>query len=108
MDTDNSNTISVEELKTGLADDRARAHLQLLGIDVQDTELFFSIFTAGCDDTQELEVSELAEGAMKAKGFAKAMDLQMLVHEVRTNEKRHHRFEQLVSEKLQLLCANIQ
>eukprot|EP00747_Dinoflagellata_sp_TGD_P057025 gnl/TRDRNA2_/TRDRNA2_150416_c0_seq1.p1 gnl/TRDRNA2_/TRDRNA2_150416_c0~~gnl/TRDRNA2_/TRDRNA2_150416_c0_seq1.p1 ORF type:complete len:688 (+),score=136.53 gnl/TRDRNA2_/TRDRNA2_150416_c0_seq1:104-2167(+) len=99
MDGDNDGRITLDEIKTCLRSQKARAHLALQGLDVQDAEMFFMLLAAETG-TEDVDIVQFAEGAMKMKGTANAMDIQTLMLKQRVTDERQLRFETEMSEKI--------
>eukprot|EP00747_Dinoflagellata_sp_TGD_P096686 gnl/TRDRNA2_/TRDRNA2_166912_c1_seq1.p1 gnl/TRDRNA2_/TRDRNA2_166912_c1~~gnl/TRDRNA2_/TRDRNA2_166912_c1_seq1.p1 ORF type:complete len:187 (-),score=36.02 gnl/TRDRNA2_/TRDRNA2_166912_c1_seq1:327-857(-) len=107
MDTDKSGAISLFELRECLSSERSQAVLKLQGLDVRDAELFFSIL--GIEDpSEEVDIDLFAEGAMKLKGYANALDIQALLFKVKVMERHQSRWESTVTGRFDRLSSLIE
>eukprot|EP00747_Dinoflagellata_sp_TGD_P170630 gnl/TRDRNA2_/TRDRNA2_202674_c0_seq1.p1 gnl/TRDRNA2_/TRDRNA2_202674_c0~~gnl/TRDRNA2_/TRDRNA2_202674_c0_seq1.p1 ORF type:complete len:631 (+),score=115.14 gnl/TRDRNA2_/TRDRNA2_202674_c0_seq1:58-1950(+) len=106
MDHDDSGSISLDKLQMCLKDDRARAYLALQGLHVQDIELFFKLLADGSGST-EVDIELFAEGCMKMKGSANAMDMQTLLFHTKAMQRQNDRFTKAVNQKLNAVMERI-
>eukprot|EP00747_Dinoflagellata_sp_TGD_P134675 gnl/TRDRNA2_/TRDRNA2_175359_c0_seq7.p1 gnl/TRDRNA2_/TRDRNA2_175359_c0~~gnl/TRDRNA2_/TRDRNA2_175359_c0_seq7.p1 ORF type:complete len:485 (-),score=72.43 gnl/TRDRNA2_/TRDRNA2_175359_c0_seq7:4-1359(-) len=106
IDDDGSGEISLEELHAHLKSHKVRATWRLMGIDIGEAETFFRLLSHTTEDGK-VEVDRFAEGAMKMKGSANALDIQTILYAMRTSSKRHDRFSRFVIEKLNSLDTSV-
>eukprot|EP00747_Dinoflagellata_sp_TGD_P033286 gnl/TRDRNA2_/TRDRNA2_136522_c1_seq1.p1 gnl/TRDRNA2_/TRDRNA2_136522_c1~~gnl/TRDRNA2_/TRDRNA2_136522_c1_seq1.p1 ORF type:complete len:116 (+),score=29.72 gnl/TRDRNA2_/TRDRNA2_136522_c1_seq1:2-349(+) len=85
-----------------LKDRKARAYLQLQGLDVQDAELFFNMVANSSED-REVHIDSFAEALLRMKGCANAMDVQALMFETKRNERQHIKLHDALSAKIDRL-----
>eukprot|EP00747_Dinoflagellata_sp_TGD_P208038 gnl/TRDRNA2_/TRDRNA2_81561_c0_seq1.p1 gnl/TRDRNA2_/TRDRNA2_81561_c0~~gnl/TRDRNA2_/TRDRNA2_81561_c0_seq1.p1 ORF type:complete len:632 (+),score=121.38 gnl/TRDRNA2_/TRDRNA2_81561_c0_seq1:58-1953(+) len=87
IDTDGSGTITQEEFDRHMQTNKGRHLLKLQGLDVSEAECFFRVLVAATDSA-EVDLSTFVDCAMKMKGQAKAMDLQIMLYEAKMTEHR--------------------
>jgi len=102
MDVDGSGTISAEEFRAQMENDRFKAHLQVMGLCIQDAEIFFNMMLAA-DEAEEVDIECFVYGCMRLKGHATSIDLQSLVYQTHLIHKSQHEFSHHVLEQLQAL-----
>jgi len=78
-DIDNSGTITAVEFEDHLKDHRIKAHLQALGLDINEARGLFTLLDM--DRTGDVVIDEFVTGCMRLKGNAKTLDMQMLMYE---------------------------
>eukprot|EP00747_Dinoflagellata_sp_TGD_P098309 gnl/TRDRNA2_/TRDRNA2_167408_c0_seq5.p2 gnl/TRDRNA2_/TRDRNA2_167408_c0~~gnl/TRDRNA2_/TRDRNA2_167408_c0_seq5.p2 ORF type:complete len:225 (+),score=51.69 gnl/TRDRNA2_/TRDRNA2_167408_c0_seq5:122-796(+) len=97
MDVDHSGRISLEELQSCLHSDKAKTQLTMQGLDARDAEMFFKIVSWE-SQSPEVDIELFAETAMKMKGYANAMDIQILLFKAKLAERKQFQFEQTVKQ----------
>eukprot|EP00747_Dinoflagellata_sp_TGD_P023796 gnl/TRDRNA2_/TRDRNA2_130080_c0_seq4.p1 gnl/TRDRNA2_/TRDRNA2_130080_c0~~gnl/TRDRNA2_/TRDRNA2_130080_c0_seq4.p1 ORF type:complete len:422 (+),score=59.40 gnl/TRDRNA2_/TRDRNA2_130080_c0_seq4:193-1458(+) len=106
MDVDGSGTISLGELMEFLDNAKARAYLQLKGLDVTDAEMFFFLL-ASANGSDSVDIDAFAEGAMKMRGQANAMDIQTVLYETKRIKQQHEFFANKIETKLDTLSRAV-
>merc|ERR1712187_521590 len=85
-DSDNSGTLTVQELDKQLDDPKVRAQLAALGMELHEARGLFGLLDVSGQGTVSIE--ELVVGFMRLKGGAKSIDLATLMTEnKRTNQQ---------------------
>lgn len=82
LENPHSGKISPEDFEKGFHSGKLRAHLRVLGLDIKDTQKFFSVLSATSGEN-EIDIETFVNGCMKLKGQATAIDLQSLWCETR-------------------------
>eukprot|EP00404_Azadinium_spinosum_P012229 CAMPEP_0180528326 /NCGR_PEP_ID=MMETSP1036_2-20121128/60728_1 /TAXON_ID=632150 /ORGANISM="Azadinium spinosum, Strain 3D9" /LENGTH=148 /DNA_ID=CAMNT_0022541857 /DNA_START=26 /DNA_END=472 /DNA_ORIENTATION=+ len=98
MDSDGSGTITMDEFSLHLNDERLRAKMDLLGLNVQDAEMFFKLL-AHISDGEEVVISDFVHGCCKLRGLATRIDLQTLSVESKKAYHQQRRFERKLAEQ---------
>lgn len=80
MDTDGTNTISLDEFIAHLDDDRVRAYFETLKLDVTDAGALFTLLDT--DHSGTLQIDEFIQGCQMLKGEARALDMRFMRFEV--------------------------
>lgn len=75
-DKDNSGSITRQELKCHLDDWRVRAHLRILGLEVNRADFLFTMLDV--DNQGQVGIEDFVTGCIRMKGFAKSIDLVSL------------------------------
>jgi len=78
MDTDATGTISKGEFTDFLQRGKLRAQLSVLGLDIQDAEIFFEVLSHASDGGEVL-IEDFVRGCMRLKGLATSIDMQTLL-----------------------------
>jgi len=81
VDKDQSNTISLEELRACLDDVRIATFLEVEGLSVSDAEMFYFLLTAQAG-TNKVDLSSFISGWLRMRGTASSLDLLSFQHEV--------------------------
>lgn len=84
VDTDNSGTITWQELKDNMGADCVKAYFSLVEIDVHEAQGLFHLLDV--DESGEVGIEEFIMGCMRLKGTAKSIDLATLLYE---NKRLH-------------------
>merc|ERR1711990_373030 len=66
LDTDSSGSIRHEEFQK-LEKGKLKAHLSVLGLDMRDAQMFFSLL-AECSEDSEVDIESFVTGCMRLKG----------------------------------------
>jgi len=80
VDTNNSGTISEEELRSCLQHVGMAAYFEMKGLDVKDAEAFFRILTC-MSGQDEVDVHAFVTGWLKMKGPATNLDLYTMQYQ---------------------------
>jgi len=86
LDTNNSETLDLDEFRRYLANERVVRLFQELGLDARDPITLFSALDL--DGTRDLDISEFVMGCIALRGGARAVDLAMFMNENRRMMKR--------------------
>merc|ERR1712226_1775914 len=78
-DKDGSGQITFAEFEAHCAESHVRAHLNVLGIQVNEAVGLFKLLDQ--DDSGEIHVEEFVMGCVRLKGGAKGIDLATLMYE---------------------------
>merc|ERR1719223_1424966 len=92
IDTDNSGTISLEELTQFVADDSLQlmAYFEALELNASDTGTLFKLLD--WDNSGTIDIDEFCDGCMRLKGEARSFDINCLMHDVRKIAKTMDHF----------------
>merc|ERR1711972_77013 len=77
-DLDKSGTLSWEEFRAHLENQKVRAYFQTLDLDVSQAHVLFELLDA--DGSNSVTIDEFLDGCMRLKGQAKSIDLNMLLY----------------------------
>jgi len=108
IDTDNSGSISADELECFLNDEHLRLYLEALELDLIETRSLFSLLDR--DESGEVSIEEFCEGCLRLKGEAKSFDIHCLLYEnqrMTFKWKEFMKFAEEMFEKLDTLCYKI-
>eukprot|EP00450_Noctiluca_scintillans_P037104 CAMPEP_0194553016 /NCGR_PEP_ID=MMETSP0253-20130528/97018_1 /TAXON_ID=2966 /ORGANISM="Noctiluca scintillans" /LENGTH=401 /DNA_ID=CAMNT_0039400491 /DNA_START=8 /DNA_END=1214 /DNA_ORIENTATION=- len=86
LDTNNSETLDLDEFRRYLTNERVVRLFQELGLDARDPITLFSALDL--DGTRDLDISEFVMGCMALRGGARAVDLATFMNENRIMIKR--------------------
>merc|ERR1719158_257345 len=89
-DTDNSGTMSLEELKTHLEQPRVRAYFAGLDIDPSEANIIFTLIDV--DGSGEVSIDEFVNGTMKLKGHAKSLDVVSMMYDNARHMAKFNKF----------------
>eukprot|EP00747_Dinoflagellata_sp_TGD_P111382 gnl/TRDRNA2_/TRDRNA2_171212_c0_seq4.p1 gnl/TRDRNA2_/TRDRNA2_171212_c0~~gnl/TRDRNA2_/TRDRNA2_171212_c0_seq4.p1 ORF type:complete len:635 (+),score=111.61 gnl/TRDRNA2_/TRDRNA2_171212_c0_seq4:81-1985(+) len=106
IDADGSGTINLEEFGAYMQTAKGRHLLKLQGLDVDDAETFFHLLTHA-SQCPEVEIGLFTDCAMKMRGLAKAMDLQVLFYQVKMLERKQEALGNDVTRQLQSLQSTL-
>eukprot|EP00747_Dinoflagellata_sp_TGD_P122458 gnl/TRDRNA2_/TRDRNA2_173633_c4_seq7.p1 gnl/TRDRNA2_/TRDRNA2_173633_c4~~gnl/TRDRNA2_/TRDRNA2_173633_c4_seq7.p1 ORF type:complete len:264 (-),score=38.43 gnl/TRDRNA2_/TRDRNA2_173633_c4_seq7:210-1001(-) len=106
MDADGSGSLSREEFAEHVKTPKGRHVMKLQGIDVQDAESFFQ-FLLNANGEEELNLELFTDCALKMRGFAKSMDLQILHYEVKRIQQAQGSFAADCTAQLKSLSASL-
>eukprot|EP00747_Dinoflagellata_sp_TGD_P114931 gnl/TRDRNA2_/TRDRNA2_172030_c9_seq3.p1 gnl/TRDRNA2_/TRDRNA2_172030_c9~~gnl/TRDRNA2_/TRDRNA2_172030_c9_seq3.p1 ORF type:complete len:285 (+),score=68.86 gnl/TRDRNA2_/TRDRNA2_172030_c9_seq3:52-855(+) len=106
MDENGSGFINLQELKECLKNEKAKAYLTLQGIDVQDAETFFSML-ADETESERVEIDAFAEGALKMKGMANAMDMQTVLYKMKVAQQQDAQFAKHMETRLDIMSQQL-
>lgn len=79
MDTDSDGTITLDELKSAIEDEKMVAYFNALGLEITDVQTLFMLLDR--DQTGRINVEEFLLGCMRLKGEAKSLDMAKLLYE---------------------------
>mmetsp|Transcript_16933 Transcript_16933/g.34340 ORF Transcript_16933/g.34340 Transcript_16933/m.34340 type:complete len:212 (-) Transcript_16933:2-637(-) len=79
IDTDGSGTLTAQEFAEAVQNERFRAQLAVLGLDIKDAEKFFRVVT----DLGVVDMEFFVDGCLRLKGSASNIDLQTLALETK-------------------------
>lgn len=83
MDDDGSGAISLDELETGLANDKVTAYFHSMKLDVSDAKTLFKLLdTSGDCGDNVVNIEEFVEGCWKLQGEATSLDAKITQIEV--------------------------
>merc|ERR1712008_66638 len=85
-DVDGSGKLSFDEFKAHLKHKLVKAYFHALGIDVAQAELLFHLLDK--DGSRMLTLDEFIAGCIRLRGYAKSLDVNLLLHETRQVSKR--------------------
>jgi len=85
-DSDGSGTLTWEEFKFYLENDRVKAYLSAQQLDAFDARTFFDILNGG--NGNEMNIEQFIVGCQRLKGQAKSVDLVALLHETRSMSRK--------------------
>lgn len=97
-DMDKSGTITYDELSQQLECQQVRAHLQTIGLEVEDAKCIYQLLDL--DKSGEISIEEFIFGCLKMKGYAKSIDLVSLMHENRRMRIHMIHFIDFVQQRL--------
>jgi len=87
VDKDNSNTISLAELRTCLNDVRIATFLEVEGLSVSDAEMFYFLLTTQAG-TNKVDLASFISGWLRMRGSASSLDLLSFQHETNVFNKK--------------------
>jgi len=102
LDTDGNGMISVDEIRNKLKTSRGRHLLRLRGLDPYDAEIFFKML-AHASGSSQVKLEMFTQCVMRMKGFAKAMDVQLLYYENKLMSQQLQRLRDQVITQLNLV-----
>jgi len=115
IDVTGSGTIKAADFYRQVANDKLKACLQVLGLNINDAQLFFQMLSTTDD---EVDIEEFVSGCMKLKGAATSIDMQSVLFQTRLiHRTQQHFFKDceatlrelvLCESKLQRLLGRIQ
>jgi len=103
IDKDNSGTITIQELKTHLEDERLRTHFESMELDTSDAWTLFKLLDA--DEGNLVDMDEFITGFMRLKGHAKCIDMAKLSYEHKWMSRRLASFMKRTDDSLEMLRA---
>lgn len=105
IDADNSGFITEDEFSRFLVNDKLKAHLAVLGLDIRDAEFFFDLL-AEVSDNEGVDIDVFVAGCMRLKGYATSIDLQSLLYETKVMHKSQKQFFLQCEALLKIAFAN--
>jgi len=92
MDTDNSGTLSFQEMSRLLDDKdmKLQAYFDALEVDASDARAFFKLLDA--DGSGEIAIDEFCEGCLRLKGEAHSFDINCMMYENRRSCQKMDKF----------------
>lgn len=78
-DNESSGTITADEFEELLEDQRVKAHMRALGLEIHEARGLFTLLDM--DHCGDVFIDEFVTGCMRLKGNAKTLDMQMLMYE---------------------------
>jgi len=104
MDRDHSGTVSVEEFRDHLMEDKMRCCFSVLGLDIGNAQEFFEML-ASMSERNVVDVDTFVEGCMNMRGAGKGITQQKLIMDTRrvlkAQEQNSQKLERIVTELLQ-------
>lgn len=100
IDTDMSRNISAEEFFRFAEDTEAMEALQVRGLDIKDTRLFFQMLSSMGSESDTVGIEEFVNCCLKMRGPASSLDLYTLHCQGR--RERRQQFRALMAIQLQL------
>uniref|UniRef100_A0A7S0ART8 EF-hand domain-containing protein n=1 Tax=Pyrodinium bahamense TaxID=73915 RepID=A0A7S0ART8_9DINO len=85
-DADGSGTITWDEFKGYLENDRVKAYLSAQQLDAFDARTFFDILNG--ESGNEMSIEQFIVGCQRLRGQAKSVDLVALLHETRSMSRK--------------------
>eukprot|EP00929_Paragymnodinium_shiwhaense_P002113 TRINITY_DN102302_c0_g1_i1.p1 TRINITY_DN102302_c0_g1~~TRINITY_DN102302_c0_g1_i1.p1 ORF type:complete len:662 (+),score=106.08 TRINITY_DN102302_c0_g1_i1:50-2035(+) len=101
-DTDFSGTVSVDEFDSFMDNAKFRSFLELRGIDIKDTRMFFHMIKTTTHCT-EIELEDFVTTCLKVRGPATSVDLHAMMWESKINFAAQKRFQKYVDDRLERL-----
>lgn len=93
IDLDGSGTISCKEFNERVQhDERVKARLSVLGLDIKDTSMFFDMLMDVGHDI-EIDIDFFVDACLKMKGTASSIDLQGVAFEAKVIHQNLRHFE---------------
>ena len=78
--TDKSQSVSWEEFKEVMSQEKFRHCLEARGVSINDIEVFFKILmSVNSEASDEVNINDLINGCLSMKGFATSIDLHSLI-----------------------------
>merc|ERR1712012_96615 len=106
MDTNESGSITLDEIIACFEkDDRARAYLSVLEINVEEAKGLFNLLDV--DDSGEVGIHEFIMGCMRLKGTAKSIDVATMLCETKRMNHKMNTFFNVTVEELRLLRSSL-
>mmetsp|Transcript_106533 Transcript_106533/g.306333 ORF Transcript_106533/g.306333 Transcript_106533/m.306333 type:complete len:672 (+) Transcript_106533:94-2109(+) len=100
LDVDIKQEISLREFRDLMQHPKLRMYLQVRGIDIKDAEVFYAMLRSIVGDVSRVDVETLVNVCLRMRGFATAIDVQMLSFETRLLQKRQNVFFRKCSQQL--------
>merc|ERR1712061_118190 len=91
VDSDGSNTISVEEFRQLTKHPKLKAYLQVRGIDIKNTEMFFLMLRALGGEAMDVDIHTMVNACLRMKGYASSLDLQGVSFESKMMAQRQQK-----------------
>merc|ERR1712217_891957 len=107
LDTDGSQTLSLDEFRKVSKNPRVKSYLKIRGIDIKNAEAFFKMLCAIAGEDSDIDLHTLVTFCLRMKGAASNIDLQALMFEVKLMSKRQQRQFDTVSAQLQALVQTM-
>jgi len=86
LDTDESGTLTIDELKYHLCDEKVRAYFNSLELDISDVKALFKLMDA--DGGDEIDAEEFISSCLRLRGGARGVDLAKLTYDQRRLARR--------------------
>jgi len=86
LDTDESGTVTIEELEHHLGDEAIQAYFQALELDVSDVRTFFQLLDLNGGD--DIDAEEFVASCLRLRGGARGVDLATLMRDLSRMAKR--------------------
>jgi len=83
LDMNGSGTIDIDEFRGNFQHGKLMAHLQVLGLQIKDADMFFHMLMDSSDpppSEQVLDISDFVAGCMRLRGSATNLDLQTILY----------------------------
>eukprot|EP00747_Dinoflagellata_sp_TGD_P129357 gnl/TRDRNA2_/TRDRNA2_174669_c2_seq3.p2 gnl/TRDRNA2_/TRDRNA2_174669_c2~~gnl/TRDRNA2_/TRDRNA2_174669_c2_seq3.p2 ORF type:complete len:187 (-),score=49.46 gnl/TRDRNA2_/TRDRNA2_174669_c2_seq3:266-826(-) len=106
MDANGDGLITLAEFKRHLRTPKGRHMLKLQGIDVEDAELFFQLLV-DASESDEVQMRVFRDCAMRMKGMAKSIDLQVLFYETKMLSNRQQHLEDHLSAQMMSILEKL-
>mmetsp|Transcript_125286 Transcript_125286/g.350816 ORF Transcript_125286/g.350816 Transcript_125286/m.350816 type:complete len:630 (+) Transcript_125286:65-1954(+) len=81
LDSDSKGTITLDEIERNLQSPAVQDFFKSIDVDVKEARILFDMLDA--DDSGEIEFSEFISGCMRLQGPSKAIDLVLVMREIR-------------------------
>eukprot|EP00930_Biecheleria_cincta_P089348 TRINITY_DN78636_c0_g1_i1.p1 TRINITY_DN78636_c0_g1~~TRINITY_DN78636_c0_g1_i1.p1 ORF type:complete len:591 (-),score=98.56 TRINITY_DN78636_c0_g1_i1:353-2125(-) len=104
---DKDGYISPQEFAEFIRHPLLRAKLTVLGINIRDAEMFFSMLLAAGDGESSVPVDDFVKGCLRLQGAATSIDLQCLVFRVCMIQTSQSQFMEACTARLDLLARQI-
>jgi len=82
MDTDNSGTLTLGELKNSCKDDRIMSFFEMMNLDIKSVEAFFKLLTQ-VSHSDVVDMESFVTGCLKMRGYATNADVYMILFQSR-------------------------
>lgn len=105
VDTDGSGTVSWEELKTNLLDERVLTYFSLLQIDIAEAKGLFQLLDV--DASGSVGIDEFVMGCMRLKGAARSIDLAHMLYENKRMSMKWKAFMTLTRNQLSAVMDGV-
>jgi len=89
FDVTGSGTIKAIDFYRQVANEKLKACLRVLGLNIRDAQLFFQMLSTTSD---EVDIDEFVNGCMKLKGAATSIDLQSVLFQTRLIHRTQQHF----------------
>jgi hypothetical protein len=106
IDTDDSGSISLEEMNMFLGDDelQLQSYFEALDLNASDTATLFRLLDR--DGSGQVDIDEFCDGCMRLKGAARSFDINCISYEMKRNSERLLKFISFVTPRLKKLAAD--
>jgi len=103
IDVIGSGTIKATDFYSKIGNDKLKACLQVLGLNINDAQLFFQML---CTTDDEVDIDEFVKGCMKLKGGATSIDMQSVLFQTRLIHKTQQIFFESCEKQLKEIALS--